>query len=127
MKLVDEIIEVDGETAITGAVVTRRWPLFRDGYADPLVLIELVAQTAGICRGWKEISQNPEKAIPEGWIVGIKKAKFFVSRIPLNTRITTRSENRVTFDNYLEIYGISEIASEPAGELTLQVYGTDGG
>jgi len=126
MKLVDEIIEVDVETAVTGAVVTEQWPLFRDGYTDPAVLIELVAQTAGICRGWQEISRNPEKAVPRGWIVGIKKAKFFVSRIPLNTRIITRSENRVTFDNYLEIYGTSEIASELAGELILQVYGSEG-
>ncbi len=125
MKLVDEVIEADDEMAVTASVVTEQWPLFEDNCVNVIVLIELVAQTAGVCRGWKDIKENPGETSRMGWIVGIKKAKFFIDKIPLNTRIITTSQNSFTFDNYLEISGTAKIGSEVAGEIILQIYGAE--
>ena len=47
MKLIDEIVRADAETAATESVVKRDWPLFGKDSVSPFVLIELVAQTAG--------------------------------------------------------------------------------
>jgi len=52
MKLVDEIIEVDEERALTRSTVTDLWPFFDGKTVNALVLIELVAQTAGISNSW---------------------------------------------------------------------------
>ncbi|MEN8752643.1 MAG: hypothetical protein AB1Z18_07690, partial [Desulfobacterales bacterium] len=48
MLLVDSIIEVDDNGAVTRSVVTEKWPFFDGQNVRALVLIELVAQTAGI-------------------------------------------------------------------------------
>ncbi|RLC00730.1 MAG: hypothetical protein DRI57_31950, partial [Deltaproteobacteria bacterium] len=47
MKLIDRIIEVDDETALTESVVTREWPLYDGNSVNSIILIELAAQTAG--------------------------------------------------------------------------------
>jgi predicted hotdog family 3-hydroxylacyl-ACP dehydratase len=59
MKLIDEILEIDDDRCITTATVSSSWPLFRDGYVHPIVLIELAAQKralgqAGLARGNQE-------------------------------------------------------------------------
>jgi len=121
MKLVDEVIEVNEQTAVTRSTVTENWPLFEEDYVNPIVLIELVAQTAGISLGWTELKNmeiNPKR---EGWLVGIKEAAFYLERIPLNSRIITESRKIFDFDNYKEISGIARIKGEIAGKITVQV------
>ena len=56
--LIDEINEVDDEKAVTGATVIDQWPFFDDQAVDSLILIELVAQTAGVTNGWVRIKQR---------------------------------------------------------------------
>ena len=46
MLLIDEILEVDDNTAVTRATVSNRWPFFNGNTVDSLILIELAAQTA---------------------------------------------------------------------------------
>ena len=121
MKLVDEIIEVNEKRAVTFATVTDQWPLLKDETVHALVCIELVAQTAGISNCWNGIKKHGEHFVNRGWIVGIKKAVFYIDSIPLNTRITTRTENQFDFEGYIEILGTVEIASKVIAEVRLQL------
>ena len=121
MRLIDEIIEVDGKTAVTHATVTDQWPFFSDGSVNSLVLIELAAQTAGISNCWEGIRKHGEQFVTKGWLVGIKQAHFYVHAIPLNTLITIRTENQFIFENFIEIRGTVEIGSKLAAEIWLQL------
>jgi len=125
MLLIDEIIEVDDEKAVTGATVTDQWPFFEANCVNPLVLIELVAQTAGITNGWVRIKQRGKDSGKNGWLVGIKQSRFFVKAISLNQRIITRAENQYAYENYRHIAGIARIGSEIVGEVTLQLMQTE--
>ena len=125
MLLIDEIIEVDDEKAVTGATVTDQWPFFVANGVNPLVLIELVAQTAGITNGWVRIKQRGKDSEKNGWLVGIKQSRFFVKAISLNQRIITRAENQYAYENYRHIAGIARIGSEIVGEVTLQLMQTE--
>jgi hypothetical protein len=51
---------VDEKTAVTASTVTENWPMVDSGAVRLLVLVELVAQTAGVCLGWKEHQEKGE-------------------------------------------------------------------
>ena len=51
MRLIDGVIAVDEERAVTIAHADETWPLYRDGSVDVLVAIELVAQSAALLEG----------------------------------------------------------------------------
>ena len=125
MKLIDEIIEVDEETAVTGSIVSAEWPLFEEGSVNSIILIELVAQTAGVCLGWKELKKGGDNTGGSGWRVGIKEAVFFLGMIPLNSRIIISSKNSFDFGNYHEVLGVARIDSKIVGQISLQVVQSD--
>ncbi len=81
MLLIDEIIAVDDERAVTAATVTDQWPFYDANGVNPIVLIELVAQTAGVSNGWFRIKQRGKDSEKKGWLVGIKQSRFFVEAI----------------------------------------------
>jgi len=121
MRLIDEIIEVNEKTAVTHATVNDQWPFFNGQSVHSLVLIELVAQTAGISNCWEGIRKHGEAFETKGWLVGIKQAHFHIHVIPLNTLITTRTENQFVFENFIEILGTVEIGSKTVAEVSLQL------
>ena len=121
MKLVDKIIEVDETTAVTESTVNDQWPLFKNNFVNPLVLIELVAQTSAVSIGWKQLKKEGNDAQGKGWLVGIKSADFFIDRIAVNNRITTWVKTNFNLDNYTEILGISKIESDLVSKIVLQV------
>ncbi len=125
MLLIDEIIEVDDKKAVTGATVTELWPLFDGKVVSSLILIELVAQTAGIVNGWARIKKKGKDSEKEGWLVGIKQSRFFFDAVSLNSRIITCAENQFEYENYREILGIAKIGPDVVGEVTLQLIQTD--
>lgn len=127
MKLIDEIIEADDGKAVTGSLVTEKWPLFKETHVNSIIIIELVAQTASVCIGYKELKKNDGKLGGKGWLVGIKKASFFLDKIALNSRITTCSKINFNFDNYTQILGTAKTGSKLIGEISLQVLRSESG
>jgi predicted hotdog family 3-hydroxylacyl-ACP dehydratase len=126
MKLIDKVVEVDEETAVTESVVKENWPLVGEDSVSPLILIELVAQTAGACVGWKEaVKEGLDIEGRTGWLVGIKQALFYLDKIPLNARIRVNSKKDFSFENYYEILGIAKIDSQVVGEVKLQIVRPD--
>ncbi len=121
MLLLSEIISFDEGQAATRAVVTETWPLTTAAGADPLVLIELVAQTAAVNNGYEIIRQQGPERDHRGWIVGIKSARLLVDRIALGTTLTIASRNQFAYENFREIAGTVKIENEVVAEVTLQL------
>ena len=120
MQLIDEIIEINEETARTVSVVTTDWPLDETGLLSPLVLVELVAQTAGVHEGWKACRQG--KAGTKGWLVGVKKADFFTDGLAPGTVLTTTVRTLYAMQTYAVFTGSVEAASKVLAQAELQVF-----
>jgi len=126
MKLIDDIVRVDKETAVTESIVKRDWPLFEGDSVSPLVLIELAAQTAGVSMGWEEsILKGKDIEGRLGWLVGVKEARFYLDRIPINSRIRVSARKDFCFENYYEVVGIAEIGPKIVAEVRLQIVHPD--
>ena len=120
MKLVDEILELTDDIAVTGATATRRWPLFNGTGISPLVLVELVAQTAGIKNGLDRMRTQGPDADKRGWIVGVKQARFEVDEIFPGDRVITRAWNEYQLEDYFSIAGEASIDSRVVARVSLQ-------
>jgi len=121
MLLVERIESLDDAQATVVSVANENWPLFADGVVSPLVLVELVAQTAGVHDGLKLIEKNGSGSPSKGWLVGIKKATFHVDAILPGQAVTTTARNAFVFEDLREITGTANIDGTLAAEVTLQV------
>jgi len=121
MLLVEEILKINDRQATTLSVVREDWPLFKDGFCSPLILIELVAQTSGIHNGLTRLKERGAGEDNGGWLVGVKQAVFHTAAIALGKRITTTAKNAFVFDDLREIAGSATIDGAIAAEVTLQV------
>ena len=121
MLLVEQIVSLDDQQATTVSVANRNWPLFADGVIHAFVLVELVAQTAGVHNGLKRIRTHGPGEPARGWLVGIKQASFHVEAIIPGQSITARAQNAFVFEDLREITGTAHIGDKLAVEVTLQV------
>jgi predicted hotdog family 3-hydroxylacyl-ACP dehydratase len=118
MKLIEEIIEVNDDGAITASTPTSTWPLCSEEGVNPIIAIELVAQTAGVQEGFKKF--GVEQLGGSGWIVGIKEAQFHVSSIPLNSRLITRAHKSFEVDILATITGSVSLDGKEIASVVLQ-------
>jgi predicted hotdog family 3-hydroxylacyl-ACP dehydratase len=125
MLLIEEIVRIDENAAVSRAVVNEQWPLTGESGASPLLIVELVAQTSGLSNGLDRLIQEGEGTETKGWLVGIKKAVFFVEALALGAVVETRAENSFKFEGFREIKGEASIDGEVVGEVTLQVVRAD--
>lgn len=127
MKLLEAVLQVDAQQAVSSSVVTKDWPLLNEpGGVSPIVIVELVAQTAGVSIRWQEMQEpgGREKS-GGGLIVGIKEAVFHVPGIQLDSRIITWAGKRHSFASYSEYQGHCKIGQLKLGEATIQVVRTE--
>lgn len=120
MKLVDEIIEVNNEKSVTASTVNSTWPLFNNNTVDPIIIIELVAQTAGIAVGWER--RNETDTGGNGWLVGIKKADFTTESISNGTRLITEVLPLYKHDTYGTFKGNVKAGQDIIGTIEIQVF-----
>jgi predicted hotdog family 3-hydroxylacyl-ACP dehydratase len=125
MKLVDAVVDIEDGAAVTVSRVTDQWPLVEGDGVNPLVLIELAAQTSAITIGWPLLKAGGRAVQGRGLLVGIKSAVFDIQAIPMNSRITTRAVVNFKMDSYTEITGVSTLNGRRIGEVTLQTVRTD--
>jgi predicted hotdog family 3-hydroxylacyl-ACP dehydratase len=121
MLLVDEILAITHEQATVLSVTHDRWPLYADGTINPLILVELVAQAAGIHNSLKRTDPNGQGEPTRGWLVGVKSAQFHVAAIASGETVTTTTTNAFVFDNLREIRGTATIGGRPAADVVLQI------
>ena len=121
MKLIHTIFNVDHTGAVTSSIVQEEWPLYANGSVDSVVLIEIVAQAAGILSSWKK---GPDRANMErGLLTGIKNAEFFVDQIPLHTELTTTVSTLYSFDDYDAMEGTVIAGEQLLSRIQLQIFG----
>jgi len=118
IKIINEVLEIQEDFAITTAIVNPSWPLFGGNAADSLVLIEAVAQTAAIVEGYKRAKRG--KAGVKGWLVGVKNAEFNVAKIPIDTQLTILVNSKYSFDNYGVVQGIIKTGENILATIVLQ-------
>jgi predicted hotdog family 3-hydroxylacyl-ACP dehydratase len=118
MKLITEVLEITTESAVAAAIVKPEWPLCDGNSVNPVVLIEVVAQTAAVIDGNKRKEQG--KAGGKGWLVGVKNAKFNVAQIFVGTYLTASVANSYSFDNYSVIEGTVSAGGEVQATIVLQ-------
>jgi predicted hotdog family 3-hydroxylacyl-ACP dehydratase len=122
MLLIDEIVEADETYAVTTSIIKPSYPLTNSSGAKSLLMVELAAQTAGVCHGLDRIKEKGVDSSKMGWLVGIKRAKFHVESIPMRTTVVTRSENVHTYDKLREVSAVIHMDETVIGEITLQLY-----
>jgi predicted hotdog family 3-hydroxylacyl-ACP dehydratase len=122
MLLVDDILSVEENFAVTEALISRSFPMADSRGVPPLVMIELAAQTAGVCNGLTRIKADGKDSSKKGWLVGVKRAQFFVEDyIAFDSRLIIRSENRHEFDILREVFCVVHLGDALLAEITLQL------
>lgn len=122
MLLIDRILEVDREKAVTKAVVGRHWPLIAGDAVSTLVAVELIAQTAGICNGWINLQRHGDDFSRRGWLVGVKRAFFHAPLIPLQAAVVTTARNGYKFESFREVSGTVRLEAQVFAQVTLQLF-----
>jgi predicted hotdog family 3-hydroxylacyl-ACP dehydratase len=118
IKLINEVLEITPESAVTGATVSSSWPLCDGQSVNSLVLVETVAQTAALIEGHKRGKEG--KAGVKGWLVGIKNATFYVERVDLNTKLVISVKSMYSFDQYGVVEGIVKEDENIIAAIVLQ-------
>lgn len=103
MMLLEKVLEVDSRHAVALCRVKKSWPMADEMGVHPLILIELAAQTAGVCNGLQRIQTKGLDSDQMGWLVGVKKTEFFINTLPFDSEITVSAENTYNFENLREV------------------------
>lgn len=122
MLLIREILDVDRTQACTLCRPEPSWPMADANGVPPLILVELAAQTAGVCNGWDRIQTKGVDSDSMGWIVGIKKAEFSIDHLPFACDIINRAKNTFCFDNLREVECEQHLDGRLISRITLQLF-----
>jgi predicted hotdog family 3-hydroxylacyl-ACP dehydratase len=122
MLLVERVLEVDCNNARTLSRVAESWPMAGEHGVHPLILVELAAQTAGVCNGWDRIRTKGLESDQMGWLVGIKKTEIFVEILPFGGEIITSATNSYSFENLREVSCEQRMGDTIIGTSTLQLF-----
>ncbi len=125
MRLVDELCEVKGDTAVTRSVVTENWPMCENGRVDVILMIEIIAQSVSAMTGWQQLDEDEHGG--RGLLVGIKKAEFFAEYVDVSACLNTRVELCIKTGNYRVFEGEVKEGSRVVARATLQAYRPEGG
>lgn len=119
MKLIDGVLDQNEEASVTTTRVSDLWPLHRNASVDPLILIEVVAQTAAVhISGRRDGIRAGDR---RGWMVGIKNADFFCDRIPVGTSLTAAVKNMYHMENYSVLEGKVHNGTDLLCRIEIQV------
>ncbi len=121
MRLLDAIVEAEPGRAVTRATVTDRWPLYAAGRVRPLVLVELVAQSAAVSFGMDRLASGEAPGEKSGFLVGLREARFFIDFLVPGDTVIVRVHDGFKMRDYREIIGTAHRNGRLASEMTLQV------
>nr|WP_320011250.1 hypothetical protein [uncultured Desulfobulbus sp.] len=122
MLLIGEVLEVNTIQARTVSSVNANWPLTGPEGAEPLICVELAAQTAGVCNGWDRIKNRGLDSEQMGWLVAVKRAEFFVDFLPLGSSIEASAKNTLVFDKFREVESQLHQDGQLVASVVLQLF-----
>ena len=109
MRLIDWVKGPTQKSLQAGTTVTEAWPLNNDGKVSSIICVELVAQAICALSTWR----RGEGARPRiGLLVGVKKAEFSYSSIPVMTRLFVQIDELYHVGDYAVFQG--KVSSESA-------------
>jgi predicted hotdog family 3-hydroxylacyl-ACP dehydratase len=120
MKLIEDILESDKNSCKAIAIPKRTWPFLRQEGIDPLVIIELIAQTTSAYVGW--CRRNEKKMGGAGFLVGIRSAEIGRSCLPLDNPVYISCKRMLDMDNYGVFEGRVFTNDTTYGTSVIQVY-----
>lgn len=123
MQLIDEIVDITSEKVVTQTAVSEKWPLFRQGFVDSLVIIEIVAQTAAVLFSWK--TGTREDGNGSGLLAEIKNVDFYAGRLPAGTLLITTVKPLYSVDNYTVLEGTVQTEARTLGHVKIGVLRAD--
>jgi predicted hotdog family 3-hydroxylacyl-ACP dehydratase len=124
MRLIETVVAVDDQRALTAATTSDDWPLYGDGSVDVLVTIELVAQTAALLEGWKRLHSGGGGI--SGWLVGIKNGDFSRPRLAVPATVVTEVTRSYALEGYAVFSGTVRMGEEIVASLSVQAFHRDG-
>jgi predicted hotdog family 3-hydroxylacyl-ACP dehydratase len=122
MLFVEKVLEVDSKQALTLCRVKKSWPMADEAGVHPLILVELAAQTAGVCNGWDRIQTKGLDSDQMGWLVGVKKTEFLIDHLPFGCEILTRAVNSHSFEKLREVVCEQHMNNILICKSTLQLF-----
>jgi predicted hotdog family 3-hydroxylacyl-ACP dehydratase len=120
MKLIDDILESDENSCKAVAIPKQTWPFQRQAGIDPLVIIELIAQTTSAYVGW--CRRNEKVMGGAGFLVGIRNAEIGLTCLPLDGPVYISCKRMLDMDNYGVFEGRVFINDTTYGTSVIQVY-----
>lgn len=120
MKLLKDVLEADENCCRAVAVPERTWPFMTGLGIDPMVIIELVAQTTSAYVGW--CRRDEKKMGGAGFLVGIRTALFGHKYLPLGEAVYISCRRTLDMDNYGVFEGSVSADGTIYGTATIQVY-----
>lgn len=94
MRLVEQLLEIDGKNGVVGAQVAAECPLVdARGKLEDIALIELIAQSYAALKGYLDRLEG--RPVRQGFLVGIKKLIWLetvLAREKLLIKIRTLAE-----------------------------------
>jgi predicted hotdog family 3-hydroxylacyl-ACP dehydratase len=120
MKLIQDILESNENTCKAIAVPKETWPFQTGEGIDPMVIIELVAQTTSAYVGW--CRRNKKKLGGAGFLVGIRSAEIGLKYLPLGIPVYISCKRTLDMDNYGIFDGRVFTNDIIYGTATIQVY-----
>lgn len=118
MRLISDIVDATDRTATIRALVEPDWPLSDGQAADPLVLVEVFAQSAAALAGWKK--RHEERLGGRGLLVGLRRSKLCPQPIPVGTELFCEVTLDTTVDTYAVFRGRVRSADACLAELEIQ-------
>ncbi|MFH1139311.1 MAG: hypothetical protein V1816_24785 [Pseudomonadota bacterium] len=104
MKLIDRIIRLEDNLTLAAAVVSERWPLFRDNRVSSLIALELAAQTAGAMKIWRRGETKNQDGL--GFLAGIKSARFFQADVAKGVELLIETACPKILEHHEGQYGV---------------------
>jgi 3-hydroxymyristoyl/3-hydroxydecanoyl-(acyl carrier protein) dehydratase len=118
MRLVGGIVEVSEGRCITRSRIDGSWPLCDGASSSPVVLVELVAQTASALMGWER--REIERMGGRGFLVGVRRATFAGGRIPVGADLIATVTTVLRRDNYATFEGRVESGGAMVASVEIQ-------
>lgn len=110
MRIVDDLLEVGVDRAISRSTISEAWPLVDDEGASRVSLVELIAQTASASIGWER--RKDERIGGRGYLVGIREARLGIGRLPVGASLTAsivtlrKRQNYIIFEGTVAMDGV---------------------
>jgi predicted hotdog family 3-hydroxylacyl-ACP dehydratase len=120
MKLLDRLVQAGGEETIAEAVVKDSWPGCLAGSLDPVMLVELAAQSAGAHVGWARLIAHQPVSI--GLLVGVRNSWLTGRPIPVGTLLRVRIRPEYGMEGYSVFHSRVSAGEASLAEIEVQVF-----